>query len=56
MLLEGKADWMTWTEKRQRKKEREKTGKLQETRNLGESRRGGRRAEGEPEPSSDGKK
>ena len=37
-------------------KEREETGKVQGTGNLGESWRGGEREEGGPEPSSDGGK
>ena len=46
---------MTRTGRRQRK-EREETGELQGTGNLGESGRGGRREErGGPEPPSDGK-
>ena len=45
---------MTRTERRQRK--REEKGKLQGTRNPGESGRGGERGErGGPEPPSDGK-
>ena len=40
-LLEGEADGMTRTERRQREKEREETGELQGTRNPGESGRGG---------------
>ena len=55
-LLEGEANGMTRTERRQREKEREETGKLQGTRNPGESGRGVEGERGGPDPSSDWKK